>query len=583
MRVICIVPARGGSKGIPGKNLRLVGGASLVARAVMAARAFVRAAALADARVVVDTDAEDIAHEGIEWGAEVPFLRAPELASETASSVASTLGLLDRLEARRERFDAVVLLQPTSPLRTATEISECWSAFTNGAMSVTTISREGHPSALSVHMRDGERIEWIHPPANDERRRQDFAPCYRLTGSVYVTAVDALRRDKAFVVPGSTRGIVVPPERSIDIDWQADLDAAEGVLRGRPAPWMTLGRGTIGPEHPCFVIAEAGVNHNGNEELAHRLIDEAVAAGADAVKFQTFDPELLVADSAPKAAYQIATTGAAETQREMLDALALPRTVFRELAEHARSAGILFLSSPFDERSAEFLVELGCAALKIASGEVTNDRFLAAMAGYGVPLLMSSGMATLAEVARAIEVIRQNGAPPLSLFHCVTNYPADAADCNLRAMEAMRLTFDMPVGWSDHTVGSAVSVAAAALGADMVEKHFTLDRTMPGPDHAASLEPAELSDMVVAIRAATRARGTGVKQPAASELANRIVVRRSLHAARNVRAGDVLGTTDLIALRPAGGFPPSAERDLVGRRALRSLRKGEMLCDGDVA
>jgi N-acetylneuraminate synthase/N,N'-diacetyllegionaminate synthase len=583
MRVICIVPARGGSKGIPGKNLRLVGGASLVARAVLAARTFVRASALADARVIVDTDAEDIAREAVEWGAEVPFLRAHELASETSSSVASTLGLLDRLEAKGEEFDAVVLLQPTSPLRTADDIGECWRAFIQGTRSVTTISPEDHPSALSVRVRDGERIEWVNAPANDGLRRQDIATVYRLTGAVYVTAVDVLRREKAFVVSGLTRGIPVPDERSIDIDLPVDLDAAEGVLRGRPTPLMTLGRWTIGQGHPCFVIAEAGVNHNGRTELAHRLIEAAVSAGADAVKFQTFDPELLVADSAPKAEYQLATTGAADSQREMLDALALPHAAFRELAEHARSSSILFLSTPFDERSADFLVELGCEALKIASGEVTNARFLAALARKGVPLLMSSGMATLAEVARAVEVIRENGAPPLSLFHCVTNYPADPADCNLRAMDAMRLTFDVPVGWSDHTVGSAVTVAAVALGADMVEKHFTIDRTMTGPDHASSLEPAELADMVAAIRAAASARGTGVKRPAASELANLTVVRRSLHMARGVSAGEVLAASDLIALRPAGGFPPSAERNFVGRRALRALRKGEMLRDGDVA
>ena len=554
-----------------------------MARAVLAARAFVRASALANVRVVVDTDSEDIAREAAEWGAEVPFLRAPKLASDTASTVASTLGLLDRLEAKGEGFDAVVLLQPTSPLRIADDIAECWRAFIQGASSVTTISIEDHPSALSVRVLDDERIEWVNAPANDRLRRQGFATLYRLTGAVYVTAVDALRREKAFVVSGLTRGIAVPAERSIDIDRPADLDAAEGVLRGRPAPRMTLERWTIGPEHPCFVIAEAGVNHNGRVVLAHRMIDAAVAAGADAVKFQTFEPELLVADSAPKAEYQMATTGAEVSQREMLDALALPRAAYRELADHSRASGILFLSTPFDERSAELLIELGCAALKIASGEVTNERFLAAVARKGVPLLLSSGMATLAEVARALEVIGENGAPPLSLFHCVTNYPADPADCNLRAMDAMRLTFDVPVGWSDHTVGSAVPVAAAALGADMIEKHFTLDRTMPGPDHAASLEPSELADMVGGIRAASAARGSGIKRPAASEFANRAVVRRSLHAARDVPAGEVLAAADLIALRPAGGFPPSAEQDLVGRRALRPLRKGEMLRDGDVA
>lgn len=583
MRVICVIPARGGSKGIPGKNLRRIGGTSLVGRAVLAAQEFARISLNGHARIVVDTDAEDIAREARDWGADVPFLRSPELASDTASSAASTLGLLDRLDARGEESDVVVLLQPTSPLRAADDIAQCWAAFEQeGVHSVASVAAEDHPSSLAIRLGDAQRIEWVGAPVDGGLRRQDLLHAYRLTGAVYVTTPQALRRDAAFVVSGRTVGVVIPPDRSIDVDRPADIAAAEGILRARPVPSVAIDGWTIGPSHPCFVIAEAGVNHNGDVALAHALIDAAAAANADAVKFQTFDPALLVADFAPKAAYQIAKAEPSETQREMLDALALPHAVFRELAAHAQERGILFLSTPFDQRSAEFLSELGCAAMKIASGEITNHRLLAAMARMRVPLLMSTGMATMAETAAAVEVIRSNGAPALALFHCVTNYPADPADCNLLAMDAMRMTFDVPVGWSDHTMGTAVTVAAAALGADMVEKHITLDRSMSGPDHAASLEPDEFASMVAGIRFASNARGSGVKRPAGAELGNLAVARRSLHAARDIPAGTSLTADDMVALRPAGGISPSAERSITGLATTRALRRGQMLRDDDV-
>jgi N,N'-diacetyllegionaminate synthase len=547
----------------------------------MAAHQFV--SGYGSARVIVDTDADDIAREAQDWGGEVPFFRSPEMARDATSSAESTVALLDRLAARGEEFDAVILLQPTSPLRTADDIAKCWAAFAQSEThSVTSVAAESHPSALAVRLGDAQRLEWVRSPADGGLRRQDLPDIYRLTGAVYVTTPQALKRDAAFVVSGRTVGVVIPPERSIDVDRPIDIVLAEGILRNRPVTGVIIDRWTIGPSHPCFVIAEAGVNHNGDVTLAHQLIDAAVMAQADAVKFQTFDPKLLVADFAPKAEYQIARTGAADSQRQMLDALALPHAAFRELAAHAQESGILFLSTPFDRRSAEFLSELGCAAMKIASGEITNHRLLAGMARMQVPLLMSTGMSTMAETAAAVEVIRSNGAPPLALFHCVTNYPADPADCNLLAMDAMRMTFEVPVGWSDHTMGTEVTIAAAAIGADMVEKHITLDRSMSGPDHAASLEPGEFAEMIAGIRIATNARGSGEKRPASSELANLAVARRSLHAAGDLPAGTKLTAADLIPLRPAGGLPPSVERAIIGLATTRALRRGEMLRDDDV-
>jgi N,N'-diacetyllegionaminate synthase len=581
MRVLCVIPARGGSKGLVRKNLRHIGGTSLLGRAAIAACQFART--YNGARLIVDTDSEEIAREARAWGVEVPFLRAPELARDNTTSAASTVGLLDRCAMLGEEFEALILLQPTSPLRTADDIALCWSIFNkNNAHSVASLTEEDHPSALAVTLGADRRVEWAYLQATDGIRRQDLPKTYRLSGAVYITTPETLRRESAFVVPGRTIGVAIPRERSVDVDRIEDLTSAEAMLQTQPPRSVSIDQWTIGEHHPCFVIAEAGVNHNGDVSLAHRLIDSAAQAGAHAVKFQTFDPELLVADFAPKAGYQVARTGSSDTQRQMLDALALPREAFRELAAHARERGILFLSTPFDRRSAEFLRELGCAAMKVASGEVTNHRLLSDMARMQIPLLMSTGMSTMAEVSAAVEIIRSNGAPALALFHCVTNYPADPADCNLLTMDAMRLTFGVPVGWSDHTMGIAVAIAAAGLGADMIEKHLTLDRSMPGPDHAASLEPAEFAEMVAGIRVATDARGSAVKRPANSEITNIRVVRRSLHAAREIPEGTPITPADIVALRPGDGLSPTAESSIIGRATTRAVRKGEMLRDDDV-
>jgi N-acetylneuraminate synthase/N,N'-diacetyllegionaminate synthase len=331
---------------------------------------------------------------------------------------------------------------------------------------------------------------------------------------------------------------------------------------------ISIGGRAIGAGAPCFVIAEAGVNHNGSVELAEKLIDVAAEAGAYAVKFQTFDPELLAAPEAAKAEYQVETTGKGGSQLEMLRALALPAEAHRRLQERARSRGILFLSTPFEERSADLLASLELPAFKISSGDLTNLPFLAHVAKKGRPMLISTGMATLAEVEAALGAV---AGVPVALFHCVSNYPTVPEDCNLRAMETMRRAFGVPVGWSDHTLGIDVAVAAAALGAELVEKHFTLDRTMEGPDHRASLEPGELAEMVSSIRRVRTALGDGEKRPRPGELPVAQVARRSLHWRRALAAGARVGAEDLIALRPAHGLAPADLPRLVGRTLARAV------------
>ncbi|MGH9246481.1 MAG: N-acetylneuraminate synthase family protein [Acidimicrobiales bacterium] len=326
----------------------------------------------------------------------------------------------------------------------------------------------------------------------------------------------------------------------------------------------------IGSRQPCFVIAEAGVNHNGDTRFAHDLIDVAADGGADAVKFQTLRPAAMVSAHGTPAPYQADAVGAM-SQLEMLEQLRLPDRAWAELAAHARERGVLFLSTAFDVGSADLLDGLGVPAFKVPSGELDNLAFIADLARRGRPLLISTGMGTMGEVASALATAA--AAPGLALFHCVTAYPAPAGDANLRAIATMRREFGVPVGWSDHTQGHVTAVAAVALGASLLEKHVTLDRSLPGPDHAASADPEQFRAYVAAIRETERALGDGAKRPTAAEEENRVHARRSLHAAIDLEPGHRLSPSDVTVLRPAIGLPPGT--DPTGLVVLRAVRAGE--------
>lgn len=333
----------------------------------------------------------------------------------------------------------------------------------------------------------------------------------------------------------------------------------------------------LSPGQRCFIIAEAGVNHNGRIELAKHLIDAAAAAGADAVKFQTFSAERLVSPVAPKAAYQQQTTGAAESQLAMIQRLELPRAAYPELQAHARSRGVLFLSTPFDEESADFLERVGVPAFKIGSGELTNLPLLTHVARKRQPMIVSTGMADLAEVTEAVAAIRQEGNDQLVLLHCVSSYPADPAVVNLRAIQTMQRIFRVPVGYSDHTLGVEVALAAVSLGACVIEKHITLDCALPGPDHRASAEPEELAALVRGIRTVEASLGHGRKEPAPSERDVMAAARKSLVAAHDIPRGSRL-TEEVIAIkRPGTGLPPAMRETLVGRIAKRDIPEGALL------
>lgn len=330
----------------------------------------------------------------------------------------------------------------------------------------------------------------------------------------------------------------------------------------------------------CTIIAEAGVNHNGSAELAFRLVDAAVEAGAHVVKFQTFKAEKLVTKDAPQAAYQKRNIGEDSGQFAMLKKLELDDEVFRDLIRYCEKKGIGFLSTPFDEDSARFLVEAGMTSFKVSSGDLTNLPFLRALADYRLPMILSSGMATLAELDESVGALEKAGLSidKLTLLHCTTEYPAPPGEVNLKAMQTIAAAYPgATIGYSDHTEGIHIPVAAAAMGAAVLEKHFTLDRAMEGPDHKASLEPGELKAMVDAVRIVTEALGTGRKAPTASELPNRLVARKSIVARRDIAAGELLSAENLVARRPGDGISPMRWDDLIGTRATRDYKANEKI------
>ncbi len=340
---------------------------------------------------------------------------------------------------------------------------------------------------------------------------------------------------------------------------------------------IKIGEKIIGSQNPCFIIAEAGVNHNGDVALAKKLIGAAVEAGANAVKFQTFKTENVVTLTAEKAEYQKTTTGATESQYEMIKKLELSEDDFWDLSEYAREVGIIFLSTPFDGESADLLDQIGVPAFKIPSGEITNFPLLKKIAQKSKPIILSTGMATLGEVEGALNDLKKYGAEEIILLHCTTSYPAPVKSVNLHAMETLRCAFQVPIGYSDHTEGITIPVAAAAMGACVIEKHFTLDRTLPGPDHRASLEPQELAAMVKAVRDVELARGNGIKSPTEEEKAIKRVARRSIVAKRDICVGDVLAEGDLAIKRPGTGVEPRYFDSVMRKKARVPIRRDQVI------
>jgi len=330
-----------------------------------------------------------------------------------------------------------------------------------------------------------------------------------------------------------------------------------------------------------FIIAEAGVNHNGSLEMAFQLIDVAVAAGADAVKFQTFKAEKVIAVNAPKAGYQKDTTRSDESQLEMVKKLELDETAHTRLHQHCQDKGIQFLSTPFDLESVDLLNNLGLKIFKIPSGEITNLPYLRKLGALKKRLILSTGMADLGEIEDALNILTVAGTPleNITVLHCNTEYPTPFEDVNLKAMQTIQNAFPgIAVGYSDHTIGIEVAIAAVAMGASVIEKHFTLDKNLPGPDHRASLEPQELTDMVFRIRNIEKALGTGIKKPSPSELKNKYIIRKSIVAAKEIKKGQLFDENNLEVKRVGqSGINPMRWNELIGKRADRNYITDEII------
>ncbi len=328
-----------------------------------------------------------------------------------------------------------------------------------------------------------------------------------------------------------------------------------------------------------YIIAEAGVNHNGSLETALEMVNVAVECGADAVKFQSFCAAKLVTWNTPKAGYQYRNTGSDESQRTMLEGLELSRDVYSVLFEECQKKQIEFLSTAFDADSLDFLVDLGMEKIKVPSGEITNLPYLRYVAKKTLPIILSTGMSNLSETRDAINVFIQNGVSKdkITILHCTTAYPTPYSDVNLRCLETLRSEFGMKIGYSDHTIGDTIAVAAVAQGATVLEKHYTLDKTLPGPDHQASLEPHQLARMIRKIRNVELAQGTGVKTPASSERENIQVARRSIVAKRNILQGEMFSDENLTSKRPAIGISPMHWDEVIGQAATQNFNKDDLI------
>jgi N,N'-diacetyllegionaminate synthase len=326
-----------------------------------------------------------------------------------------------------------------------------------------------------------------------------------------------------------------------------------------------------------FIIAEAGVNHNGSIDLAKKLIDKASDAGADAIKFQSFKAEKLVTKSAKKAEYQEDTTGKEENQFQMIKRLELDYQKHEELINYCKCKDIMFLSSPFDLESIDLLNSLGIEIFKIPSGEITNLPYLRKIGLLKKKVILSTGMSTLGDIEKALEILKTSGTTDITVLHCNTEYPTPIGDVNLNAMNTIKNAFKVEIGYSDHTLGIEVPIAAVALGASIIEKHFTLDKTMEGPDHKASLEPDELKEMIRCIRNIEKALGDGVKRLTESEAKNINIARKSIVAGRNIKKDEVLTEENLEIKRPGEGISPMIWNEVIGRRAKRDFKEDELI------
>ncbi|MGA1844061.1 MAG: N-acetylneuraminate synthase family protein [bacterium] len=553
--IVALIPARGGSKGIPRKNLMPFNGRPLVSYVITEA---LKCAKIH--RVIVSTDDEEIAGVARDYGAEVPFLRPKEISGDHASSLPAFQHAIHYIEEEEGyRPDIVVILYPTSPLLESSVIDRTLEKMATGRFdSVIAVSED-----LKHYWREtGDGFMEPFYPTGERVVRQLQVPLLKETGAVYVATRDVIMERNAFF--GDRVGFVDMEEhRNVDIDTPFDFTIAEFI--GRQARMaekveVRVGDRTIGKGAPVFIIAEAGVNHNGDFDTACAMVDTAQEAGADAVSFQHIVGERLNS-TAVTSKLTIADWRRWELSWPQL----------KELAERALRKGLLFSVCVIDEESLDFVVSLGMSFVKVVSGDLTNIPFLRYCAGKGLPILLSTGGSTMTEIHEAIRAIEGAGNRQIVLYHTNSSYPTPPDEVNLAIMETLEAAFPYPVGFCDHSVQVMTSVVAAARGARVVEKHFSLDRSKRGPDFEVSLHPEELRRMIEEIRFAERVLGSPERVVLDCERETMKLVRRSVASAARIPKGTIITGDHLALRRPGTGIHPREMGSLTGKRARKDI------------
>lgn len=579
MLTLAVILARAGSKGLPDKCVRPLLGRPLVDYTIDHALGARRVSA-----VLLTTDSQRARELALARGIEV-IDRPPELAGDTARIDEAVRHAVLRWEDRhRRRIDAGIILYANIPIRAADAIDRAIQLLAaTGCDSVRSVAPVGkhHPDWL--HRLEGDRLMQFRP--NSIHRRQELEPLYCHDGAVVAVTraalFEALRApdDPHAFFGRDRRAIVQRPQDAVDVDNAVDLALAEALLRGsEPPECVRIGPRRIGAGHATYIIAEAGVNHDGSLDKALALVDAGAAAGADAVKFQIFRAAELASAGAAPAAYQRST--GARSQRQMLAALELDDGALRRIQERCCQRHVEFLATPFSVADLERLLRLNPAAIKIASGDLTDVPLLTAAARTGLPLIVSTGASTEDEICMAVAGIcsvqrelpaSSDGGGRLILLHCISAYPTPLEAANLRAIATLRDTLAAPVGFSDHTISTLTGAWAAAAGACVLEKHFTLDRTAGGPDHGMSLDLPGLRDYIGQVRALERALGDGRVGLRGIEDDVRRAARKSIVATRAIAPGTLLSAQMLAARRPGEGIPPSKLAAVIGRRSLVAI------------
>ncbi len=577
MNILFFIPAKGNSKGIERKNIFPLCGLPLISFSIMALRKSLRFFDKFEKKFIVSTDSKEISKVALEWGAEVPFLRPKELAQDKSDIIDAIFYTVDKLkEDFKFKTDIVFLVQPTSPLIEPIDIKKAFDLFFKYRKPLVSISEFEHPISWLFGLKDNKLI--INKKVKHFRQAQK-EKFYRPNGAIYIAKINDLKKYKSFYSK-ETMGYIMENENSIDIDFPLDLKFAEKILECKyknQIKSIKIGNKRVAPQNSVFVIAEAGVNHNGNLEIAKKLVERAKEAGADAIKFQTFKAENVISKDAPKANYQLKSTDKKESQLEMVKNLELSYGDFKNLKEYCDKLGIIFLSTPFDLESVEFLENLKVPAFKIGSGDLTNYFLLKEIAKKKKPLILSTGMAYPYEIFNTLELLENSGAKDIAILHCTTEYPAKVDEVNLKVIRNLGLVFKKIVGFSDHTIGFESALGSVGYGASIIEKHFTLDKNMEGPDHKASLEPEELKDLISMIRNLEKSIGDGIKKPTTSEEKNIKIVRRSLFSKEFIRKGTVIEEKHLEALRPGDGISPMEIKKILGKKVRYDIFKGKKI------